>query len=116
MTLGVLVVALLASPRERAWALPILVLLWVLILVRSVPFLRSARDPGLRDNRTGLAVLLELARTWPRRADGRIEAHFVAVGGQGFDGAGSRALEATIRGRMARQADVDDRSFRAGRG
>ncbi len=97
VTVGVLVVTLLVSYRERGWALPVLVLLWVHVLVRSVPFLKSARDPGLRENRTGLAVLLELARSWPRRADGRIEAHFVALGGQGLDGAGSWALEATIR-------------------
>ena len=82
---------------RRGWALPVLGLLWVLVLVRLFPFLKSPRHPGLRDNRTGLAVLLELARTWPRRADARIEAHFVAVGGQGLDGAGSRALEETIR-------------------
>ena len=86
-----------ARSTRRGWALPVLGLLWLLVLVRLFPYLKSARHPGLRDNRTGLAVLLELARTWPRRADARIEVHFVAVGGQGLDGAGSRALEESIR-------------------
>ncbi len=102
VTIGVLVVTLFLSSRggvidDRGWALPVLGFLWILVLVRLFAYLKSARDPGLRDNRTGLAVLLELGRTWPRRTDARIEAHFVAVGGQGLDGAGSRALEATMR-------------------
>lgn len=101
-TIGVVVATLFVTffggvTDWSGWAWPLLGLLWVLVLVRLFPFLLSARDPGLRDNRTGLAVFLELARTWPRRADARIEVHFVAVGGQGLDGAGSRALDKTIR-------------------
>ena len=100
--IGVLVAILLLWSRggmidRRGWAVPVLGLLWILVVVRLFPYLKSTRHPGLRDNRTGLAVLLELARTWPRRANARIEAHFVAVGGQGLDGAGSSALEETIR-------------------
>lgn len=102
VTIGVLVGTLVVSfhggvIHGSGRALAVLGLLWVLVLVRLFPFLKAARHPGLGDNRTGLAVLLELARTWPRRADARIEAHFVAVGGQGLDGTGSRALEETIR-------------------
>ncbi len=82
---------------EHDVGLPVPGILWILVLVHLFPYMKTARHPGLRDNRTGLAVLLELARTWPRRADARIEAHFVAVGGQGLDGAGSRALDETIR-------------------
>jgi hypothetical protein len=101
-SIGVLVATLFVTflggvDGRSGWAWPVLALLCVLVLVRLSSFLRSARDSGFRDNRTGLAVLLELARTWPRRADARIEAHFMAVGGHGIDGAGSRALDETIR-------------------
>jgi hypothetical protein len=48
--------------------------------------------PDARDNRTGLALLLELARAWPRGRDSRIESRFVATGGRTLDRAGLRAL------------------------
>ena len=94
VVLGVLVASLLLP---GGWAMPILGLLWVLVLVGSWRSLRGSRVPGFWGDRSGLAVLLELARTWPRRAEERVEAHFAAVGGHGFDGDGARGLARTVR-------------------
>lgn len=58
----------------------LLVALGLLAAVRQLdPWVRS-RAPYPADNRTGLAVLLELARSWSAAAPARIEAHFLAVG------------------------------------
>jgi hypothetical protein len=43
--------------------------------------LRPGHGVGTADNRDGLAALAELARAWPARWDGRIEALFAATGG-----------------------------------
>ncbi|MEJ7637208.1 MAG: hypothetical protein WKF75_04250 [Singulisphaera sp.] len=99
---GILFVSSAAACPRSGWALPVLGLLWAPRPRSPVPFLKSARHPGLRDNRTGLAVLLELARTWPRRADARIEAHFVAVGARGSTGRAHGHWKRPL-GRMARQ-------------
>jgi hypothetical protein len=69
-----------------------LLLLWLAIGARIARLVGAAGRPDARDNRTGLAVLLELARGWPRGAEGRIESRFVATGGRTLDRAGLRAL------------------------
>ncbi|MCA1685552.1 MAG: hypothetical protein LC745_06115, partial [Planctomycetia bacterium] len=58
----------------------------------------SSSDAGL-DNSDGLALLVELARTWPRRTDADVETRFVAAGGVSIDGAGMKALDREIRTR-----------------
>ncbi|WP_161602341.1 M28 family metallopeptidase [Tautonia marina] len=47
------------------------------------------RSPGALDNGSGLAVLLELARSWEPRADAPVDAVFLATGAEevGLDGA-----------------------------
>jgi hypothetical protein len=52
--------------------------------------------PGGRDNEMALALLIELARTWPARLAERVEARFVAVGASGIDSVGARALARQI--------------------
>jgi hypothetical protein len=49
------------------------------------------------DNRTGLALLLEMARAWPKAASERVEARFAATGGDALDFAGLRGLVRAIR-------------------
>jgi hypothetical protein len=70
----------------------ILGLLWMAIVGRVWRLVRRWRGPDVRDNRTGLALLLELARAWPRGTHARIETRFVATGGRMLDQAGLRAL------------------------
>jgi hypothetical protein len=50
------------------------------------------RDRFGAPDRRGLAVLLELARSWPRTESRPIEPIFVAAGGQQLDHAGSREI------------------------
>ena len=68
-----------------------LLLLWLAIAHADRTTCRRTGRPDARDNRTGLAVLLELARGWPRGTDSRIESRFVATGGRTLDRAGLRA-------------------------
>jgi hypothetical protein len=49
-----------------------------LLLVIAIPEDRAA-GPSTDDNRTGLACLVELARSWPSRHDDRVEVRFVAT-------------------------------------
>jgi len=75
------------------WSGPLfLLLLWLTIGMRIARLVGGTGRPDARDNRTGLAVLLELARGWPRGTDSRIESRFVASGGRTLDSAGLRAL------------------------
>ena len=75
------------------WSGPLfLLLLWLAIAMRIARLVGGTGRPDARDNRTGLAVLLELARGWPRATDSRIESRFVATGGRTLDRAGLRAL------------------------
>jgi hypothetical protein len=72
------------------------VLCWCLLVAalsaRIVLMVGGRGRPGVVDNRTGLAVLLELARGWPRGTTQRIETRFAATGGRALDRAGLRAL------------------------
>ena len=52
--------------------------------------------PGVEDNRTGLGVLLEMARSWPRNLSGRVEVRFVATGALALDAAGAQAVARQI--------------------
>jgi hypothetical protein len=74
------------------WGLFFWSLLGAAVVVRMVPGIRHDERPDPRDNRTGLAVLLELARGWPTGTDRRIETRFVATGGRTLGRAGLRAL------------------------
>lgn len=58
----------------------LLLVQWItmVVLMLVVPNRRAAR-PVQGDNRTGLAFLAELARTWPERLSGRVEIWFVAT-------------------------------------
>jgi hypothetical protein len=69
-------------------------LLWIVILcVLSWEYDRSGSTTGPGDaDRRGLAVLLELARSWPRNRSRQIEPVFIAAGGQRIDYAGSREV------------------------
>jgi hypothetical protein len=72
------------------------VLLWVAIGVRVVRLVRGPGEAGPDDNRTGVALLLELARSWPRTTSARIDARFVATGGRRLSNDGLRALVKSI--------------------
>ena len=86
-----------ARPSLPSWpGLFLLVLLWLAIAGRVWRLVRRGAEPDVRDNRTGLAVLLELARTWSRGTHARIETRFVAAGGRSLDRAGLRALVRAI--------------------
>jgi hypothetical protein len=54
------------------------------------------RGPSVADNCTGLALLLELARTWPPGTRPRMETCFVAAGGRALGGVGVHDLVAAI--------------------
>lgn len=80
-----------------SWLVPLLLgLLWLAIGGRVWFQVRKTGGPDCRDNRSGLAVLLELARTWPRGTHARIETRFVATGGRALDRAGMRAIVRSI--------------------
>jgi hypothetical protein len=70
------------------------VLLWIMILqILSWEYHQSRPANGLEAaERRGLAVLLELARSWPRNRSRQIEPVFIAAGGQRLDYAGSREV------------------------
>jgi hypothetical protein len=70
----------------------LLLLLWLTIGARVARLVARTRSPDIRDNRTGLALLLELARGWPRGTEHRIETRFVATGGRSLHQAGLHAL------------------------
>ena len=80
----------LGLPSWSGWFF--LGLLWLTIAGRVWDCVRPSSGLDVRDNRTGLAVLLELARGWPRGSESRIETRFVATGGRTLDRAGLRAL------------------------
>jgi hypothetical protein len=76
-----------------AWSGPFFLgLLWLAIMGRLWRSVRRPGGPDVRDNRTGLAVLLELARVWPPGTHSRIETRFATTGGRALDQAGLRAL------------------------
>jgi hypothetical protein len=71
-----------------------LVFLWLMglcVLFWEYRQSRLAKQTG-EVERWGLTALLELARGWPRNRSQRIDAVFVAAGGQRLDFAGSRAV------------------------
>ncbi len=71
-----------------------LALAWILILLLLLRVHRHRRATARRDppDRRGLALLLEMARTWPKTGSRPIEPVFVAAGGQRLDCAGSREV------------------------
>jgi hypothetical protein len=95
----IMIVSLPGSHEKRySWLIMVsiitilFVLLWIVILcVLTWEYHHSGQtaDLGLVERR-GLAVLLELARSWPRSRSRQIEPIFVAAGGQRLDYAGSR--------------------------
>lgn len=72
----------------------LLVMVWVAILTGlSIEYRRSSRTAGQDPpDRRGLALLLEMARTWPKTGSRSIEPVFVVAGGQALDHAGSREI------------------------
>jgi hypothetical protein len=67
---------------------------WVLILcVLSWEYRHSrSADSVLRTDRLSTALLLELARSWPRHRSAELEPTFIIAGGQRLDYAGSREV------------------------
>lgn len=78
----------------RAWAQAALILSSVMFQARY--WLRAGR-PSLGDNRTGLALIAELARAIPSRLDERVEIRLAAVGGSALGQLGSLTLADEIR-------------------
>jgi hypothetical protein len=72
----------------------LLVLLWIYVAGRAISAIRSRRTRHILEpaDRTGVAVLLELARTWSSPRTHRVEIVFAGAGGQLFDFAGTRAM------------------------
>ena len=77
----------------------LLALMWSGIVCLLIGEHRQARRSAgrTRIERRGLAVVLEMARTWPRTAGRPIEPIFVAAGGQGLDDAGCREVVRWLR-------------------
>ena len=77
----------------------LLAVMWSGIVCLLIREHRQARRSAGRCliERRGLAVLLEMARTWPRTAGRPIEPMFVAAGGQGLDDAGCREVVRLLR-------------------
>jgi hypothetical protein len=73
---------------------PTLAFNWMVILgaLAWEYYQNQSRERLGAPERRGLAVLLELARSWPRRVSRSVEPVFVAVGGQQLDHAGSREI------------------------
>lgn len=65
--------------------LGVLVMLWVMIALRVAPSAKRIDRAGSLADPSGLAVLVELARTWPKGTSARLEARFVATGGDHLD-------------------------------
>jgi hypothetical protein len=99
LTTGVTVVTRLlgrpVAPVVWLWlgsAFLVLIALAILgILYCEIRATRSV-DGSIGADRRGLALLLELARGWPRSGSRPIEAIFVAAGGQRLDYAGAREV------------------------
>jgi hypothetical protein len=62
-------------------------------LVRQIARFGTGGEPHIADNRTGLGVLLELARTWPAATQARIETRFLVTGGRDAPGRAGRCAE-----------------------
>ncbi len=90
-------------PFFLAVATAFLALAWVAILwILSFEYrtFRSTEAMNQPD-RPGLAVLMEMVRNWPRGGPKRIEALFVAAGGQRLDYAGSREVLRLLESRWS---------------
>jgi hypothetical protein len=77
------------------YAYPLLLLIEWMVIARVLAgkFGRARRSSDLHMiDRRGLAVLLEMARTWPRSRSRGMDPVFVAAGGQRLDHAGSREV------------------------
>jgi hypothetical protein len=77
-------------PAPRAMALAVLGVIWIGAAFRAFEPFPDSGGAGPGDNRSGIALLLELARAWPKGASQRIEAWFVATGADGLGSAGAR--------------------------
>jgi hypothetical protein len=75
---------------------------------------RLARSP--RPEEYGLALLMELARNWPRTGSRSIEPVFVAAGGQRLDYAGSREVVRLLGSEWTPRPSLIVRFFAAGAG
>jgi hypothetical protein len=75
---------------------------WLSVLLWIVAPQGRAWGPFPADNRSGLAVLAELARVWTRGGGARIETWFIALGDSSQDQAGARSLARDVRRRPAR--------------
>ncbi len=86
--LAVLAAAGLPQPLLVAgpWSLPILI---TLVLAGLVANFSGNRSPGALDNGSGVATLLEMARSWRPHAQAPVEVYWVATGSEeaGLEGA-----------------------------
>lgn len=90
----VVLLALRLSPVWTAWAVAGLCLVSLIFQTRY--WLRTAH-PSVGDNRTGLALLAELAQVLPPRLSERVDLHLVAVGGNSSGQLGALALADELR-------------------
>ncbi|AGA29807.1 M28 family peptidase [Singulisphaera acidiphila] len=94
--LGLIVLVFLGfSPVWTTWSAAGIFLVSLLFQARY--WLRAER-PSAGDNRTGLALLAEMAQSLPTRLHERVEIHLVAVGGSSSGQLGALALADDIRG------------------
>ncbi|SIN97013.1 Peptidase family M28 [Singulisphaera sp. GP187] len=84
------------SPVWTVWSATGIFLVSLLFQARY--WLRAER-PSVGDNRTGLAILAELAQSLPKRLHDRVEIRLVAVGGSSAGQPGALALADDIRRR-----------------
>ena len=80
-----IMVATLPWCPSSGWSRGIQVVGWIALVI-GLAFLgfepiHNGGGPGLDDNRTGLALLIELARIWPKAARARVDIRFVGISG-----------------------------------
>ncbi|HWE36264.1 MAG TPA: hypothetical protein VG406_06800 [Isosphaeraceae bacterium] len=88
------VVAVMSRVGLEAWAMPVTMVSWVwlAVLVRGWPLFTARYALQDAENRTGLALLIELARAWPVDAKEGLDVAFAAVGARTAGQAGAREL------------------------
>lgn len=95
VVLVVVLLNVLPTRLSKPAYLAVLLTFQIALITYLVARIRPFPGEGGMDNRDGLGLLVELARAWPP-TERRVEARFVAAGGQLLDAAGMRGLKHQI--------------------
>ena len=96
----------LEATKIATWV--IIAFVWVMIVCVLSWEYRHSRPPDEASwtDRLSTALLLELARSWPRRRSGQLEPAFIVAGGQRLDYAGSREVVRMLESEWARKPSL----------